>query len=143
MKKEKAIKIFNSGINCAQSVASVYTEKFNIDEEILLTLASGFGAGMGKLQKTCGAVTGAFMVIGMANRNIPVEKRKDKIYSEIFNFEQKFQEKMKSSSCDQLLNCDLKTGEGREKFKSLSLKKNVCEKCIITAIELLDEMIEL
>ena len=141
MKKEKAVEMFNSGINCAQSVAVVYAEKFKINEEDIIAFASGFGAGMGKLQKTCGAVTGAFMVIGMANRNIPMENRKDKTYSEVFNFEQKFIEKMKSSSCDKLLDCDLKTEEGKLKFESLSLKKNVCEKCIVTAIEILDEMI--
>jgi C_GCAxxG_C_C family probable redox protein len=30
-----------------------------------LKIASGFGGGMGRLAETCGAVTGAFMVLGL------------------------------------------------------------------------------
>lgn len=66
-KAEKAIAYFNSGLNCAQSVFTAYAEEFNIDPELAISISCGFGGGMGRLQETCGAVTGAFMVLGMHN----------------------------------------------------------------------------
>lgn len=66
MKKEElAISYFQNGFNCAQSVLSSYKDEINLPEEILLKVASGFGAGMGRLQETCGAISGAYMVLGL------------------------------------------------------------------------------
>ncbi len=138
---KKAVEMFNAGLNCAQSVAAVYTGIFNVDESVIEAVSSGFGAGMGRLQKTCGAVTGAFMVLGLKNRNISSDIRKEKVYADVFEFEKRFKAKMNTSACDELLGCDLKTDAGKRKFEKEELKKNICEKCIITAIEILDEMI--
>ena len=68
-KPEKAVIAFKSGHNCAESVVSVYTGELKFDRDLSLQISSGFGAGMGRLQETCGAVTGAFMVIGLYNSN--------------------------------------------------------------------------
>ncbi|MCL2797413.1 MAG: C-GCAxxG-C-C family protein, partial [Firmicutes bacterium] len=58
-KASKAVELFNSGCNCAQAVFSVYCDELEIDKETALKIAHGFGAGMGRLQEVCGAVTGA------------------------------------------------------------------------------------
>jgi len=64
MKKEDIAKsTFNNGYNCAQSVLTPFANQMGIDVSSTMKLASGFGAGMGRLQETCGAVTGAYMVI--------------------------------------------------------------------------------
>lgn len=63
-RSEKAISDFSKGYNCAQSVFSAFSEESGIDEEQSRSIAGGFGAGFGRLQETCGAVTGAIMVIG-------------------------------------------------------------------------------
>jgi len=61
---ENAIRIFRGNFNCVQSVFSVYAQDFKNEEADARRIASGFGAGMGVLQKTCGAVTGGIMAIG-------------------------------------------------------------------------------
>lgn len=48
-KEKKAVETFRSGNNCAQSVLSTFAEKYDIDNDVALSIASGFGAGMGKL----------------------------------------------------------------------------------------------
>ena len=58
---EEAKAIFRSGFNCSQAVLSSLFEDIGIDKELALKIASGFGAGTGRLQNTCGAVVGAFM----------------------------------------------------------------------------------
>ena len=53
------------GFNCAQSIACAYSDLVGVDEKTMFQLASGFGAGMGGMKATCGAVSGAIMVAGM------------------------------------------------------------------------------
>jgi len=61
----KVIEAFREDKNCSQAVLLGFADRFSIREEHALSIASGFGAGMGRLQKTCGAVSGAYMVIGL------------------------------------------------------------------------------
>ena len=55
------------GYNCAQIVLCSYAEELGIDEETLFRISEGFGAGMGGMMQTCGAVTAMFMALGLAN----------------------------------------------------------------------------
>ncbi len=51
--------------NCTQSVLKVFEDKIDVAPEELSKLASGFAAGMGCMESTCGALIGAVMVAGM------------------------------------------------------------------------------
>ena len=62
---EKAISSFRGDFNCAQSILSSFATQYGLDRDTALRLSSGFGGGMARLQNTCGAVSGAFMVIGL------------------------------------------------------------------------------
>ncbi len=53
------------GYNCAQSVFAAFSDVTGVDEATAIKLTSGFGAGMGALRDTCGAVTGLFMAADM------------------------------------------------------------------------------
>ena len=66
--KEKAMEYFDEkGYNCCQAVVCAYCEACGIDGQEIFKLAEGFGGGMGGLQETCGALSGAFMAISMEN----------------------------------------------------------------------------
>ena len=49
-------------MNCCQAVLVAFADKLGKDEDDLLRLGSGFGAGMGTMEGTCGALVGAVMV---------------------------------------------------------------------------------
>ena len=51
--------------NCTQSVLKVFEDVIDISPEGLSKLASGFAAGMGCMESTCGALIGAVMTAGM------------------------------------------------------------------------------
>ena len=53
--------------NCAQSVAVPFAKTVGIDEDTAYRMAAHFGGGM-KMGATCGAVTGAMMVLGLAGK---------------------------------------------------------------------------
>ena len=55
---------FNGGFNCAQAVLSSRLAGTEHAEEQALAISSAFGGGMG-MRKTCGAVTGALMALGL------------------------------------------------------------------------------
>lgn len=57
---------FQNGCNCAQAVLLAFCEDYGMDRETAMMIAASFGAGMGGLRETCGTVTGANMVIGLA-----------------------------------------------------------------------------
>ena len=57
--------MFSDGFNCSQTVFSWFVENLGLPKDRTLMIASGFGAGMGRTGRTCGTVTGAFMVLGL------------------------------------------------------------------------------
>ncbi|MBQ7839635.1 MAG: C_GCAxxG_C_C family protein [Lachnospiraceae bacterium] len=66
-KKELAISLHDRGFNCAQSVACAFAEEIGVPEEVLFAASEAFGRGMGGMDGTCGAVSGAIMLAGFKN----------------------------------------------------------------------------
>ena len=62
---EKAVELKATGYNCAQAVSIALADETGLTEEQLRQIAAGFGAGMGNLEATCGALVGAVMIAGM------------------------------------------------------------------------------
>ena len=54
-----------AGCNCAQAVALAFVDALPLDEATLMKLAAGYGAGMGCMEATCGALVGAVMAAGL------------------------------------------------------------------------------
>ncbi len=142
--KQAASELFYSGYNCAQSVVSSFTDFLEIDNQTALNFAVGFGGGMGRLQETCGALTGAYLVLGLHNGK-KFSDNSDKVdatYPMIQQIEKDFTQINGASSCRSLINCDLNIEEGQAEFKEKDLKKKVCEKCIHSSIELVVTIFE-
>lgn len=59
------MKLFHSGLNCAQATFVAFCEETGIDRETALRLSSSFGGGIGRLREVCGAVSGIAMAAGM------------------------------------------------------------------------------
>ncbi len=62
---EQAVVLKNSRCNCCQAVLAALRDQTGLSEEQALTLASGFGAGMGSMEGSCGALVGAVMTAGL------------------------------------------------------------------------------
>lgn len=142
-RSEKALQFYSSGFNCAQSVIVSFADIMDISEETALRLASGFGGGMGRMQGTCGAATGAFMVIGYLRGKY---KQGDDEAKEITNhliqeFSKQFAEYHGSINCKALINFDLNTREGRNEAQNADVFNKKCSYFIKTAVELLEKTI--
>jgi C_GCAxxG_C_C family probable redox protein len=139
---EKGIQTFKSGYNCSQSVLTAFSDKYSLNNELAMSIATGFGAGMGKMQETCGAVTGAFMVLGLHNGEQYSDNgsRKQHTYKMIQVFSKEFKAKHGSIHCKALINCDLNTEEGQIFAHENNVFEDICERCVATAIELVEKM---
>lgn len=142
-KQETAVSYFNEGYNCAQSVLTAFTDDLGFDKSAGLRISAGFGAGMGRLQETCGAVTGAFMAIGIYTTGKYVDNatRKEKTIAMVQDFDREFKKLHKTSNCGELLGCDLKTDDGQKIYADNNLKETVCCKCVTNAVSILEGMI--
>lgn len=68
-KAKKADENHKKGYNCAQAVACAFCDETGIDEKTMFRMMEGHGLGMGGMQGTCGAITGAVAVLGAVNSN--------------------------------------------------------------------------
>jgi len=128
-----------SQVNCAQTVFSLYAEDLGINKETALKIASGFGGGMA-CAETCGAVTGAYMVIGLKHGHAssdPEEKANTK--HKIQQFNEKFLKTHGSLICKKLTGYDISTYEGIEAARKQNVFHTKCPRFIKSACTILEE----
>ncbi len=132
-KKEKAIELHDRKFNCAQAVACSFAEELGIPEEILFKACEGFGLGMGGMEGTCGALSGAIMLAGMKNSdgNIGSPATKADTYKLSRELVRLFQEKTGSTVCREL--------------KGVATGKILCScpDCIRCGVEVVQKVLEI
>lgn len=125
--------------NCAQTVFSLFASDLGLEEKLALKIASGFGGGMNRAE-TCGAVTGAYMVIGVKHGHFisdPDKKALTKMRIQEFN--SKFEKKHKSLICKELTGFDIATPDGAERAANEHVFETKCPEFIKTAFTILED----
>ncbi len=102
---DKALSLFDEGYACSQSVLLAFSKQFNLDEKTAALISSTFGGGMGRLRQKCGAVTGGFMVLGLAFGNTDPKDMDTKLFSykKVRDLNQSVEEIFGTSNCFELL----------------------------------------
>jgi C_GCAxxG_C_C family probable redox protein len=138
-KIEEAGELHARGANCAQSVLCPFAHELGLEPLKALALATGFGGGMGRMAGTCGAVTGAFMVLGLARgMSRPEDKAaKDAGYALVREMARRFTEKNGSILCRELLECDISTEEGAAEAREKNLFATRCNPYIEDSVRIL------
>ena len=141
---EKAVSCFREGFMCSQAVLSAYAEQLGFDREDALKVSAAFGGGMGRMGETCGAVTGAFMVIGLKYGRTAVEDRgsHEKTTRLVREFVDQFKAVNGSIVCRELLGCDLSTPDGLKTFVDKKLRDSLCAKLVRDAAEILKQLLK-
>jgi len=140
-KTETAKSMFSQGFNCAQSVLSVFAEEAGIELATAKKVTFGFGGGMGRLQNTCGAITGAFMALGLKHGSMEEndEIAKAKIVQLIQQLSDDFIEINNSINCRELLGCNINTTQGMAEARENNYFDTKCTKYIEDVIGLLED----
>ena len=125
---KRADELHNQGYNCAQAVVCNYCDLYGIDEKTAFMMAEGFGAGMGSMENTCGAISGLIMLLGLQSSSGTSESlTKAETYKIAKELTAKFKEKNGSFICAEL--------------KGLTGKpvKRSCAGCIEDACQIFEE----
>jgi len=143
-KTKKAAHAFCNGHSCAQAVLTTYSEHYNLDVEQAMKLTTGLAGGMGRMAETCGTVTGSILVLGLEKSTGKVgdTKSKEATMKAVQDFSAKFKERHGTLLCKELLECDISQEEGYKKARETGVFRTRCPHFVETAVELLDEVIE-
>lgn len=66
----RAMELRINGYNCCQAVAAVLADQAELAPELIHQIAAGFGGGIGNMEGTCGALSGAVIVAGLKTRGM-------------------------------------------------------------------------
>ena len=126
MDHNEIIEEMMNGRHCAQIVLSAFADETGYDEEETDALAKFFDGGM-NMGQTCGAVTGALMVMGLLKMS----------KGQAMEFEIKFKERFGSCVCYDLLD---KKQPGQANLDGTMLEK--CPAYIEAAINMIQEKLD-
>ncbi len=132
-KKEKAIELHDRRFNCCQAVACAFAKEAGMDEVTMFRACEGFGLGMGGMDATCGALSGAVMLAGIINSDGNVDSPATKACTYALSREvvNRFKEKTGSTVCRELKGVDT----GRMLCS--------CPDCIRCGVEVVQEVLGL
>lgn len=138
---ELALKRYDEGFNCAQSVLGAFAEELGLKEETSLLVASAFGGGM-RMAATCGALTGALMALGLAQGfdNADVDK-KGHIENLTKEFVARWTSRIGNTNCKDILGTDVSKPEGRAEARAAGVFDRECPRCIEQGVLLLEELL--
>jgi len=121
---EEAVKLHQSGLNCAQSVLIACTEYTGIDRDLAVGIANGFGGGV-RCGEICGAASGGVMAVGACKKLRGCENPREEMSGRAKLLCENFKERFEGLRC--------------EDIKGV---KYTCNEMIAYAAELAEKMIE-
>jgi len=138
----RAIRLSESGCSCSQSVFGAFAPRLGMDEDVAVRVASGFGGGM-RMGDTCGAVTGAFMALGLALAGdaCRTAEGRQAVSDAVVEFASRFRERNGALSCRDLLGCDIHTPEGRQSATDRNLFETRCRDLVRDAAAMVESLL--
>jgi len=135
---EHAVRLFGEGMNCAQAVLSAFAPELGLDLPTALKLATGLGGGMGALGRTCGAVTGGMLALGLKAGG--TGKAREKAYELVRELVSRFEARHHSAKCRELIG-PIDTPEGLQAAREKNVFRTVCPAFVRDAAEIVEELI--
>lgn len=142
--EKQALDFFHRGYSCAQSVLAPFAGALGMDESAALRLASGFGAGVGRMRGTCGAFSSLVMVAGFCRGNTSGDAgEKEQIYAFVRELAERFRKEFGTLSCRELLRLQEAPQEGARPHDRTATyyATRPCERCVTFCARLAQELL--
>ena len=138
---EKTVDLFGSGLTCSQAVLTVFGVPYGLDMEMVARLGRPLGGGMGHSGRTCGALSAAVLILGLA-KDHPEEAEARKIsFHHAQQLFKRFEALHGTTECRDLLGADWSTAEGLKKIQEKSLVRNLCPAIVRDAAAILKDLL--
>ena len=135
-----AAKYFEQGYSCSQALLCAFSGLTGLDGETAFKLASPFGGGIARQGETCGAVSGALLVLGLKFGPKAGESN-DAVYSMAQEFIQRFQEQHASTLCKQLIDFDISQPQELLAARAARVFHKTCPELVRSAAGIVNSMI--
>lgn len=137
----EALKLFESGFHCSQSVLAAFSDEYGLPQETALKIADPFGGGLGGYGRTCGALTGAMMVVGLKYGSSKGTDADAKAFSRKKTREliEMFEKAHGTSICNDLIGINRSHLLGEELLSIRPIVHKTCPKFLETVITYLEE----
>lgn len=144
-KAKEAKKQFEEGFSCAPTVLSTYSEQLGLEKALALKIACGLSGGIGRMGRTCGAVTGAVMVIGLKHgqADLADEESRRKTHELVKEFIDRFTALHGSIECRELIGYDLSNAAEFEAARGDGLRQSKCSGFVYDAARILEDVLHL
>ncbi|WP_455055660.1 C-GCAxxG-C-C family protein [Merdimonas faecis] len=142
MTQEEIRELFIQGIDCSQVVTGRFAVWMGMVEDDARKMSSCFGGGM-MCGETCGAVTGALMVIGMnfGHSRKGDQEQKQIMSEKVAEFKRLFLEKYPSCMCRELLGHDISKPGEMDKVMEKGLLLQFCPEVVDDTIRILEKIL--
>jgi len=131
-------------MNCAQSVLTSFSEELGLENDLALKLARAFGGGMGQSKGTCGAVTGAYMALGLALKpSGDYMKDRAQMGGAMAEFNRRFKELHGALNCTDLCGYDLSIPEQGAEARKNNVFATVCPALVRDAAMIVEDLLQL
>jgi len=140
---DEAVASFQKKFTCSAAVFSVFSDELGLDPALAKKIACGFGAGISKTGNTCGAVSGAILVIGLkygktvADDDAATEKTR----ALVRQFIHEFTLKNGSINCTELLGYNLNIQDEYDAAAKVNLFRTKCPEYVRDAAEILEKIL--
>jgi len=124
---DRAVECFGQGFACSQAILATYGEPLGLARNQALKLAKD-SRRMAGLGETCGAVTGALMVLGLKHGRTRPDDAEAKLATSrlVREFMRRFEARRGSVKCRDLLGCAIDTPEKLQAARDRKLFTSVC-----------------
>jgi|WetSurMetagenome_2_1015567.scaffolds.fasta_scaffold214646_2 C_GCAxxG_C_C family probable redox protein len=138
---KEAVELFRSGHHCSQAIFAAFSEEYGISRDTALKIACPFGGGIGGFGRTCGALTGAIMVIGLRYGSSDPSDADAKTLSRMKTRKliETFEKAHGSCNCNDLVGFDRSNMMGAELKARLPYFHSTCPKFLESVIVFLEE----
>ena len=141
--KERAEQLLSQQYHCTQALFGAFAKDFGLDLKTALKISTCFGGGM-RQGGTCGCITAALLVLGLALGFYDSQDREQEVYGnkKTEEFIRRFTEQMEGAvNCRDILGKDISKPEEMAEIRKEGLILKKCPRALGISIEILEDML--
>lgn len=136
---ERTVDLFANGLTCSQAMLTVFGEPYGLDSEMAVRLGRTLSGGMGRSGRTCGAISAAGPILGLAKDHVEEAEAKKISFHHVQDLLKRFETLHGTTECRALLGADWNTPEGLKKIQDENLVRSLCPAFVRDAAAILED----
>ena len=138
---QRTVDLFPKALNCSQAMLTVFGEQYGLNAEMAAKFGRPLCGGMGHMARTCGAVSAAVLILGLANDGQDEAKAREASFAAVQQLFRRFEALHGTTECKSLLGADMSTEDGMKKIKGEKLVSQRCPAFVRDVASILETLL--